>query len=692
MVCGTQIISNEINPQKDKTMNSALFSGSRKWILKAQWATVAAALIGWSGAASANVKLPSIIGDHMVIQQGMPAPIWGKADPGEKVTVTFAGQTKETVADTNGHWMVRLKALKATKNQVGQTMVITGKNTITLKDVLIGETWICSGQSNMQFQLSGSINSRDEIASANFPMIRLFTVPNQTSDSPLDDCPGQWVVCSPATASGFSAVGFFFGRHLFQTLKQPVGLINTSWGGTIAETWVSGEALAKNLPEFKPEIEKMNKGRDAFDQTVTEYQKKMTEYNVAITTFYDLEENLTNAVKTASPDFDDSAWKTMILPGSWETHGLPDLDGMVWFRKTIDVPAAWAGKELVLRPGPIDEVDVAWFNGVQVGASGNSRTQNVRFWDQPREYHCPGHLVKAGKNVIAFRVSDANGQGGLWGDKADTMRVNLADGSDKTSLKLAGDWRYFVEFRLPPFPVNPSNPNRPTVLFNAMINPLIPFAMRGAIWYQGESNVGRAKQYQTLLPTLITDWRTRFGGDFTFLIVQLANYMARTDQPVESAWAELREAQSLATTNLPNVGQALAIDIGDAKDIHPRNKQDVGRRLALAGEAIAYKQKIAYSGPVFKSMKVADGKAVLSFTHTDGGLKVKGDVLKGFAICGADKKLVWADAQIKGKKVIVSAQEVAQPVAVRYAWSDNPECNLVSGADLPAVPFRTDRP
>jgi len=665
---------------------------SRKRILNGKWAMIAAAVIVWSGVASADLKLPSIIGDHMVLQQGMPAPIWGKADPGEKVTVSFAGQTRETVTDTNGHWLVRLKTLKAPRNQAGQSMTLTGKNTITLQDVQIGETWLCSGQSNMQWPLGGVLNAQAEIASANFPMMRLFTVPNVTAAFPTDDCGGKWVVCSPETASGFSAVGYFFGRHLYQNLKQPIGLINSSWGGTVAEAWVSANALKTNLPEFIPALSALGDPSKSYEQAMADYKKKLVDFDASMEKFYATEEDLSGTGKIAAPDYDDSAWKAMPLPGNWELHGLPDLDGIVWFRKTIDVPAAWAGKELILLPGPIDEVDVTWFNGIQVGARGRSRTHDVQYWNQPREYHCPGSLVKAGKNVIAIRVSDSFGQGGLTGAPGEAMRVALADGSDKTPIPLSGDWRYWVEFTITPRPSNPSNPNVPSVLFNAMINPLIPFAMRGAIWYQGESNAGRGVQYQTLLPTLISDWRTRFGGDFSFHIVQLANFMARSEKPSESAWAEIREAQSLATTKLPKVGLALAIDIGDDKDIHPKNKQEVGRRLGLAAEAITYNRKVAFSGPVFKSMKIEDGKAELSFTQINGGLKVKGDVLKGFAICGADKKFVWAQAQIKGKKVIVSAPEVPAPVAVRYAWGDNPECNLVNGADLPAVPFRTDRP
>ncbi|MFA6293391.1 MAG: sialate O-acetylesterase [Victivallales bacterium] len=671
---------------------------SRKRIPVGKSLMITAALLGFCGVASADVKLPAVIGEHMVLQQGMPAPIWGKADPGEAVTVVFAGQTKKAVTGADGRWMVKLDAMKATQDQTGQTLTVTGKNTITLQDVLIGETWICSGQSNMQFGLASAMNAKEEIEAANFPMIRFLTVSTRTAATPQDDCIGKWAVCTPDTAKGFSAVGYFFGRHLYQTLKLPVGLINTSWGGTIAEAWVSADALRKNHPEFNLDLDKVA-DPSVLNKEIEEYKKKLAEYDPALEKVYTLEkmyaleEDLSGVAKFAAPDIDDSTWKSMNLPGNWELRGLPDLDGIVWFRKTIEVPAAWAGKDIILRPGPIDEVDVTWFNGVQVGAKGNSRTRDVQYWNQDRKYCVPGKLVKAGKNVIAIRVSDTSGQGGLWGALPETMAVELADASDKTRLPLAGDWKYSVEFALPRRPSNPDTPNRPSVLFNAMINPLIPFALRGAIWYQGESNASRPVQYRTLLPTLITDWRTRFGaGDFTFLIVQLANFMMRAETPKESSWAELREAQTLTTTKLPKVGQALAIDIGDAKDIHPRNKQDVGRRLGLAAEAIAYDRKVVYSGPVFKSMQVTDGKAELSFTSIDGGLKVKGDALKGFAVCGADKKYVWANAQIKGDKVIVSAAEVPQPVAVRYAWGDNPECNLVNGADLPAVPFRTDRP
>lgn len=654
---------------------------------------IAGAWLGWVGAVAADIKLPAIIGDHMVLQQGAPAPIWGQADPGEAVTVSFAGQEARTVAGADGRWLVRLQPLRATPDAPGQSLTVAGKNTVTLRDVLIGETWLCSGQSNMQMPVSGCFDATQEIARAGLPKIRLFTVANQTAPRPQDDCQGQWVVCAPETVGSFSAAGYFFGRHLHQTLGLPIGLINSSWGGTIAEAWVSSAALRTNLPEFHSALDELDKPAATLAQELANYQAKKTVWDAASAEFYRMEEDRATVTNTA-PDFDDHAWKPMTLPANWEAAGLPGLDGMVWFRKSVEIPAAWAGRDLMLRPGPIDEVDVTWFNGVVVGARGNSRTRDLKYWNQPREYRVPGNLVKAGRNVIAIRVSDANGEGGIWGTSAESMRVELADAPETQRLPLAGEWRYEVAFVLPPQPPNPNAPNRPSVLFNAMIQPLIPFAIRGAIWYQGESNASRAMQYRTLLPTLITDWRARFGvGDFPFLIVQLANFMPRSEQPEESAWAELREAQTLTTTRLPKVGQALAIDIGDAQDIHPRNKQEVGRRLGLIAETLAYDRQVASSGPRFTGMQVTtNGQAVLSFSHTDGGLQVKGEALTGFAICGADKKFVWAQARIMGEQVVVSAAAVPQPVAVRYAWGNNPACTLINGAGLPAVPFRTDRP
>ncbi|HEY3396275.1 MAG TPA: sialate O-acetylesterase [Armatimonadota bacterium] len=644
--------------------------------------------------ATADLTLPSVIGDHMIIQQGIPAPIWGKAAPGEQVTVSYAGQTKHATADAEGRWMVKLDPVTAQPGQRGRMMRIAGRNSqIVLRDLMVGEVWVCSGQSNMQFATVQSINGEAEVAQANYPQMRLFTVPNVTAPFPQENCGGQWLPCSPQTAAGFSAVGYFFGRDLFQNLGVPIGLINTSWGGTVAEAWTSAAALRAKLPEFNAALDIIAGPQDAMTQATENYRKQVDAFNAATLKLYDMEEDVASATAgRARADYDDKAWKQMPLPADYRTV-LGETYGLVWFRKTVDIPAAWAGKDLILRPGPIDEVDVTWFNGVEVGAKGNSRARQTQYWNVAREYKVPGNLVKAGPNVIAIRVSNIYGQGGLWGQPGDTMFVQSADNSDKTHVSLVGNWRYDVEFKLPVMPADPNNPNRPSMLYNAMIAPLIPVGIRGAIWYQGESNAGNATQYRTLLPTMITDWRTRWGeGDFPFLVVSLANYTERLAQPQDSQWAELREAQALTAERYPKVGLAMAIDIGDAADIHPKNKQEVGRRLALDAEAMAYGEKVVYSGPVFRSLKVEGGKAVLSFSHVEGGLVAKGGPLTGFAIAGADGKFVWAKAEIRGSQIVVWSDQVAAPAAVRYAWANNPECNLYNGAGLPAVPFRTNPP
>jgi len=373
----------------------------------------------------------------------------------------------------------------------------------------------------------------------------------------------------------------------------------------------------------------------------------------------------------------------MSLPQLWENAGLPAHDGVVWFCKEIMLPETWAGKDLILDAGKIDDVDSTYFNGEKIGS------HNV--WNEVRKYTAPGRLVRAGKNTIAIRVFDWIGEGGIWDDPAD-LKIVIA-GSD--SLSLTGDWLYRVGMGLNevgPQPHNPDDPNYPTVLFNGMINPLIPFAIKGAIWYQGESNAWRAYQYRMLFPLLIDDWRNRWQhGAFPFLFVQLASWQDVLPEPEESDWAELREAQTMTLHTRPNTGMAVAIDIGDAKDIHPKNKQEVGRRLALNALKIAYEKTVAHSGPTYKSIKVEGKQVRIKFSHTDGGLVAKGSqALKGFAIAGAEHVFRWAEAKIDGNEVLVWHKEIKNPVAVRYAWAANPVCNLYNGAGLPASPFRTD--
>ncbi|GHT87978.1 9-O-acetylesterase [Bacteroidia bacterium] len=629
----------------------------------------------------ARIELPKIFTNNLVLQQQTQAPVWGKATPDKDVTITTSWDKKTyTVrAGQAGKWKVKVQTPAASNNPYSIT--ISDGKAVTLNNILIGEVWICSGQSNMEMPLAGwgkVKNYQQEIADANYPQIRLLQVDKATSIQPLDDLKGTdagWQVCSPATVAEFSSVAYFFGRNLWQNLNVPVGLINTSWGGTIAEAWTSSESL-ELMPDFKEEVEKMQPLSEELAQK--EFEQKFKAWNDAI-----LKADSGLKDKWESNNIDDTDWQTMTLPGDWEGKGLPNFDGIVYFRKTVEIPAAWEGKELQLNLTPIDDNDITYFNGVQIGATNG--------YNVDRNYKIPAKQVKAGKAIITVRVTDTGGGGGFFGDPQQ-MYLSLAANPQET-IVLANDWKYKVSVdasKIGPAPVAVNgNPNRPTVLYNAMIHPIAPYAIQGAIWYQGESNVGRAEQYKTLFPLMIRDWRKTFDNDFAFYFVQLANYLDEQPQPVESSWAELREAQ-LQTLALDNTGMAVIIDIGEAKDIHPKNKQDVGLRLALAARANTYKENIAFSGPIYQSHTIEGNTIRVKFSHTNQGLKTKDNVpLTGFAIAGGDNQYYWANAVIEGNEVVVSSPKVPSPVAVRYAWADNPVCNLYNGAGLPASPFRT---
>jgi len=609
--------------------------------------------------------------DHMVLQRGIEAPVWGWTDPGKTVTVVLSDQRATATADATGRWQAKVGPFRAGGPF---TLTVTGPQSVTVSDVLVGDVWICSGQSNMEFAVLSGNNAQEEIAKADHPQIRLFTVPKCIAFEAKAIVPAQWQTCSPAAISGFSAVGYFFGRSLNQELKVPIGLIHTSWGGTVAEAWTSPDAL-KTLADFKPQVEQLVGLHSAIENG---------DQDRLLDQWYQTKDPGT-AKAWQGPQTDVAAWKEVAMPNEFELVGLHNYDGIVWFQRAFEAPAAWAGKELVLSLGPIDDFDATWVNGVKVGAMDR--------WDAPRVYKVPGDVVKAGRNVVTVRVLDTGGAGGLVG-KPDQMKV-YPSGDEASAVALAGTWRMqdTVPYaQIQPMPVtSANNPNISTVLYNGMIAPLVPFAIKGAIWYQGESNAGRAFQYRTLLPTMIKDWRTRFAvGHFGFHIVSLANFQATSGQPVDNDWAELREAQALCTKALPNCGIAMAIDIGDANDIHPKNKQEVGRRLALSALAVTYGKKVEWSGPWYKAMRITDKGIRLTFDHVGQGLEAKGPRLTGFAVAGEDRKFVWADAVIAGEAVLVSSPKVAKPVAVRYAWDENPVCNLYNQAGLPAVPFRTD--
>lgn len=625
--------------------------------------------------ASAEVRLPGQFSDHMVLQRDKSLTVWGWAEPGEKVTVSILSTTAQAVTDSSGSWRVQLAAFPAGGPH---ELTVTGNNTLTFRDVLFGEVWICSGQSNMQWSLKDAADGAREVAEAAYPQIRLLTVKSAQSLTPQTDAPTSgWAACTPESAASFSAVGYFFGRGLHQELGVPIGLINSSWGGTVCEAWTSATTL-KTLPDFAPRVafvEKIAASAVAFD-----WQKEIINWWTR--------NDPAPAVGTGwtSADFDASGWSSMTLPTQWEYAGLLNYDGIAWFRKEFTLPETWNGRDLILHLGKIDDMDTTYINGVKVGNANDSNAI--------RDYKVPAALLQPGRNVLAVSVLDTALNGGITGPAPD-MRLELPGATGEAAIPLAGEWRYRTVTPLSkleplPEPVG-SSPNVSTVIHNRMIAPLTPYRIRGAIWYQGESNVSRAHQYRTLFPAMILDWRRAWGDDIAFGFVQLANYLTPPKDPAGSCWAELREAQAMAL-KLPNTGMATAIDIGAAGDIHPKNKQDVGRRLALWAQAEIYQRQVVHSGPVYQSMKIEGNQIRLAFDHIGTGLEAKsGAPLRQFAIAGADQKFVWADAKIDGETLVVSSPQVPLPAAVRYAWADNPEgCNLINQNGLPAPPFRTD--
>ncbi|RDC57344.1 9-O-acetylesterase [Pedobacter chinensis] len=630
----------------------------------------------------AKVVLPALFSDYMVFQQKTTASVWGKTTPGKSVniTTTWSHKAYSTKADQDGNWIIKLQ----TPSFGGPYNVAISDGEVTnLMNVMIGEVWICSGQSNMEMPLAGWAkidNYEKEIEDAQYPNIRLLQVQHVASNFPLGDAKvdnGGWKPCIPQYVANFSAVAYFFAREVYKKTGIPIGLIHTSWGGTIAEAWTSAATL-KTMPDFVDVVNKIE--NSAKDKNGASLEQQMQSW-LDVINIKDAGMQHGNAT-WASANTDLSSWKSISIPALWGDADLLNFDGIVWFRKTVTIPQSWEGKEVKINLGTIDDDDITYVNGKKIG-----KTQG---YNVPRVYTIPGNKVKGGALNITVRVFDSGGEGGIYGNK-NLISVSSASGE---KISLDGEWKYKIGLDLkdvPPNPITNNGPNRATVLYNAMINPYLQFPIRGAIWYQGESNVDRAYQYQTLFPNMIKDWRKSWNQpDFPFYFVQLANFMKVEDQPKESSWAELREAQ-FKTLSLPNTGMAVAIDIGDAEDIHPKNKQEVGRRLALIALAKNYKRKITYTGPIYQSQVIDDNVIKLNFSSTKGGLKAKdGGELKGFAIAGADQKFYWAKAVIKGNQVIVSCPDVANPVAVRYAWANNPVCNLINGAGLPASPFRTD--
>lgn len=632
-----------------------------------------------SVAVRAQLRLPRLISNGMVLQRDATLKLWGWAKAGEKVTVAFKGRNYKAVTDATGKWQTTLPPMLAGGPF---TMEIAGSSRITLNDILIGDVWFCSGQSNMVHQLNiHDVTYAKEIAEANYPQIRQFWIPTLTNmQAPQRDIPeGQWKAAVGEDVRPFSAVAYFFAKKLYQKYNIPIGIINASVGGTPIEAWMSEDGL-NGFSTLKTTLEK-NKD--------TTYINGLTRRQATTSRpMPPVDLGMAGPAKWYDVTYTPKGWRTINVPGYWEDQGINDLNGVVWYRREIEVPAGMTGKPAKVFLGRIVDADELYINGKQVGRTTYQYPQ--------RRYNVPADVLKPGKNVVVVRVTNTAGKGGFVPDKAYCVFA----GADTVDLK--GTWQYKVGIAYRPLagggfgggsPGGGINAqNQPTALYNAMVAPVVDYAIKGFCWYQGESNAGRPREYEKLLPALITDWRNRWKQTtLPFLYIQLPGFMDYNYQPVESNWAVIREAQ-LKALSVPNTAMSVAIDLGEWNDIHPDNKKDVGERLALAALKVAYRENLTYSGPLYQSATIDGNKIVISFTNVGGGLITSdGDDPGEFAIAGSDKKFVWAKSKIENGKIVVWSDDVASPQYVRYAWADNPvHPNLCNKEGLPASPFRTD--
>ncbi len=619
-----------------------------------------------------QLRLPRLVSDGMILQRGADVKIWGWDTPNQAINIDFRDVTYLAKTTREGTWEIKLPSLEAGGPY---QMTISGSEVITLEDILIGDVWICSGQSNMELTMQrASPIYTQEIATAENPLIRQFNVSTRYDfRSPQSDFEkGEWVKATPETVLSFSAVAYFFARDLFEKYQVPIGLINTSLGGSPAEAWMSEKALM----EFPKHFDELHRFKD--DDLINEIQNSDNERIGAwYRTLLQKDAGYKNTPWN-TPDLNTNAWPSMPIPGYWADQPIGPVNGVVWFRKEINLPPSMKDQPAKLLMGRIIDADSVFVNGVFVGTTS--------YQYPPRRYEVPAGVLQAGKNILTVRVINSSGKGGFVPDKPYTLTVG------QKTIDLTGDWKYQLGAEMEPLGPPTFIRWKPGGLYNGMLAPLFNYTIKGAIWYQGESNASRAKEYRTLFPAMIADWRTQWNqGDFPFLFVQLANYMETKATPGPSDWAMLREAQ-LQALSVPNTAMAVITDIGEWNDIHPLNKKDVGNRLALAAAKVAYGDDLVYSGPVYKDFQIKGNKMILTFEHTGSGLKAIGEVPKGFAIAGKDQKFVWAKAKIKGHQITVWSADVKEPVAMRYAWADNPDqANLYNQEGLPASPFRTDQ-
>ncbi len=651
-------------------MSSLLFFRISAFVLISLQADFLVAAEPAASVSSTRPFLSPIFGDHMVLQQGKPDTFWGWTTPGEKVVVTVGANTGDAVAGADGRWQAQVAPPPAGTGC--EVKVDGGAQHVVLHDVLVGDVWLCGGQSNMGVGLAYSTGGKEETAAANHPNIRLFTVAPHSAYAATAVPAGRWQVCSPETAGGFSAVAYYFAQKVQAATGLPIGLVQDCLGGTPAECWMNPDTLAA-MKDFERPMAEIARLRAAH----------APEYGNYIMHWYDEYDGGIRGKGWADPGLDDRDWKTVHLPGAFAELGLTDVPAVVWFHREVTLPDPLPAGLAFIRLGVVEKMETTWVNGQLAGASS---------WvENPRNYRIPPGALKPGRNLVTVRVFKLKSKAGFLSDPPE-LRITLPGG---TEVPLAGEWKaaVSVDARPPhPLPLGYENyPIMPAVLYEGMIRPIMPIALTGALWYQGEANSSRAHQYRTLLPAMIRDWRSGFQqGDFPFYIAGLPAFQPRKAAPGSDDWAELREAQALTARTVPNSGLAVTIDTGDAGNIHPHDKKPVGERLALLALARHYGKDVACDSPTYRSME-RDGHALrIHFDHTDGGLQVHGGKPGEFSIAGSDRQWHWADARIDGGDVVVSSLEVTEPVAVRYAWQSNPLATLFNGAGLPATPFRSD--
>jgi sialate O-acetylesterase len=605
----------------------------------------------------AQIKLPSLVSNGMVLQRDQVTTLWGWASPEEKIRIQLGSKMIRTQANKLGNWQAQLQAYPAGGPY---TIKLTGKNEIVLNDVLFGDVWLCAGQSNMVINMERVKEKYSaDIASAKNPQIRNFFIPTAISkvDVKTELPVSTWLPVNPGNVLSMGAVSYFFARDLYTKYQVPIGIINSSVGGTPIESWIS-EAGLKEFPAYVKDTSK----------TIAQPspQKKSADRGLS--------------EKWADPSYQPKGWQRFAIPGFWEDQGLKDLNGVIWFRREIEIPPSLAGLPAKLFLGRIVDADQVFVNGEQVG--------NITYQYPPRRYTVKNGRLKAGKNLLVIRVTNTAGKGGFVPDKRYEMMVG------NQSFDLQGDWNYKVGEVFPP-KIEPPAPNQfpPTALYNAMIAPFTSYGLKGIVWYQGESNASKPEVYEHLLPALAKDWRTQFKQpEIPFLYVQLPRFQDRNFLPTESNWAVLREGQ-LKSLSIPKSGMAVTLDLGEWNDIHPLTKKPIGERLALAARKLAYGENIVSSGPIYASHQIEGKRIRIHFRETGSGLAINKqdeDELTYFAIAGKDKKFVWAKAIIEGESIIVWSDEVSDPMYVRYAWADNPDgANLINREGLPASPFQT---